>query len=335
MIDLSTDYLGLKLRSPIVASSSPLCRDLDNLRKIEAAGAGAVVLHSLFEEQVMMDSFWFDGFLNQGADSFPEAMGYFPDQKSYATDPAGYLKHIENARKAVKMPVIGSLNGVSTGGWIKYAREIESAGADALELNVYYLATSMQTPAQEIEQSYCELVRDIKNQVRIPVAVKLSPYFTAIANMCRQLALAGVDALVLFNRFYQPDFDVETREVLQNLSLSTSDDLRMRLHWVGVLSPYLPTHLAITGGVHTAEDVVKGIMAGAQVVMMTSALLSRGIDYLARVETDLVAWLKAHEYRSIGEVRGSMNSASVADPSAFSRANYLKVLNSYSPKGQI
>ena len=333
MIDLATDYLGLKLRSPIVASSSPLWRDLDNLRKLEAAGAGAVVLHSLFEEQVMMEAFWFDGFLNQGSDSFPEAMGYFPDRKSYALDPSQYLTHIEKARKAVRMPVIGSLNGVSTGGWIKFARDIESAGADALELNSYYLATSMQTPAQEVEQSYCELVRDIKNQVRIPLAIKLSPNFTAIANMCRQLVLAGADALVLFNRFYQPDFDVEKREVATSLSLSTSDDLLMRLHWIAVLSPYLRSQLAITGGVHTATDVVKGIMAGAQVVMMTSALLRQGIDYLTRVESDLVAWLEAHECGSIGELRGAMNGASIADPSAFTRANYLKVLSSYEQWG--
>jgi dihydroorotate dehydrogenase (fumarate) len=332
MIDLSTNYLGLKLRSPIVASASPLSKDLDNLRRFEAAGAGAVVLHSLFEEQIMMDSFWFDGFLNQGSDSFPEAMGYFPDQKSYHLDPRDYLRHIEDARRTVKIPVIGSLNGVSTGGWIKYARDIESAGADALELNIYYLATSIQTTAQEIEQSYCELVRDIKNQVRIPVAVKLSPYFTAIANICRQLDLADVDALVLFNRFYQPDFDLETREVVQNLNLSTSDELRLRLHWVALLSPYLRPQLAITGGVHTAEDVVKSVMAGAQVAMMTSALLKRGIDYLSVVESDLVTWLEAHEYHSIAELRGSMNSAAVADPSAFTRANYLKVLNTFSVK---
>lgn len=330
MIDLSTNYLGLSLRSPIVASSSPLWRSVDNIVQLEESGAGAVVLHSLFEEQIMLDSFWFDSFLNQGSDSFPEAMGYFPEPKSYAVDPKGYLRLIEDARKAVKMPVIGSLNGVSTGGWIKYAREIESAGADALELNIYFLATSIQTTAQEIEQSYCELVRDIKDQVRIPVAVKLSPHFTAIANLCRQLDLAGADALVLFNRFYQPDFDLETREVVQNLNLSTSDELRLRLHWVALLSPYLRPQLAITGGVHTAEDVVKSIMAGAQVVMMTSALLKRGIEYLDLLESDLLTWLEAHQYQSLNELRGCMNAGSVADPSAFTRANYLKVLSSYS-----
>jgi len=332
MIDLSTNYLGLALRSPIVASASPLWKEIENLARLEAAGAGAVVLHSLFEEQIMMDSFWFNGFLNQGSDSFPEAMSYFPDEKSYQIDPRGYLKHIESARKKLTIPVIASLNGVSTGGWIRYAREIESAGADALELTIYFLPASMQATAHDIEQSYCELVRDIKNQLRIPIAVKLSPYFTAMANFCRQLDLAGVDALVLFNRFYQPDFDLETREVVQNLYLSSSDELRLRLHWVALLSPYVRPQLAITGGVHTAEDVVKGIMAGAQVVMMTSALIKRGIDYVGLVESDLVTWLEAHEYKSIGELRGAMNSASVSNPTALTRANYLKVMNSFMPK---
>jgi dihydroorotate dehydrogenase (fumarate) len=335
LIDLSTTYLGLNLRSPIVASSSPLCRDLDNLRRLEAAGAGAVVLHSLFEEQIMLDSFWLDGFLNQGSDSFPEALSYFPDQKSYHNDPGLYLSHLATARKTLKIPVIGSLNGVSTGGWIKYAKEIESAGASALELNVYYLATSMQITAQEIEQNYCELVRDIKAQVKIPVAVKLSPYFTAIGNMCRQLVSSGADALVLFNRFYQPDFNVETREVNQNLNLSTSDELRLRLHWTALLSPYLRAEIAITGGIHTVDDVVKSIMAGAQVVMTTSALLKRGIDYLGILESDLETWLEAHNCSSINELRGAMNSAAVTDTSAFTRANYLKTINSYSLKSAV
>jgi dihydroorotate dehydrogenase (fumarate) len=335
MIDLSTTYLGLTLRSPIVASSSPLCRDLDSLRRLEAAGAGAVVLHSLFEEQIMLDSFWFDGFLNQGSDSFPEALSYFPDQRSYQNDPTSYLRHVSAARKSLGMPVIASLNGVSTGGWIKYAKEIEAAGASALELNIYYLPTSLQTTAQEIEQNYCELVRDIKSQVTIPVAVKLSPSFTAIGNMCRQLASAGADAIVLFNRFYQPDFDLETREVAQNLNLSTSDELRLRLHWIALLSPYLSTELALTGGVHTVQDVVKGIMAGAQVVMTTSALLKRGIDYLEILESDLETWMEAHNVESINSLRGCMNCASVADPTAFTRANYLKTINSYSLKAAV
>ena len=332
MIDLSTNYLGLNLRRPIVASSSPLSKEMENIRKMEEAGAGAVVLHSLFEEQIMMESFWFDRFLNEGADCFPEAMSYFPEKESYKLDPSGYLKHIEAARKAVKIPVIGSLNGVSTGGWIKYAREIESAGADALELNIYFMATSIQTTSQEIEQSYCELVRDIKAQVRIPVAVKLSSSFTAMANMCRQLDLAGADALVLFNRFYQPDFDLESREVVERLELSTSEELRARLHWVALLSPYLRPQLAITGGVHTANDVLKSMMAGAQVAMMTSALLKRGIGYIEIVEQDLLTWMESHECNSIKEIRGSMNAAAVSDPSAFTRANYLKLLNSYVAK---
>jgi dihydroorotate dehydrogenase (fumarate) len=283
----------------------------------------------------MLDSFWLNGFLNQGSDAFPEAMSYFPEQKSYQIDPSGYLKHIEQARKELKIPVIASLNGVSTGGWVKYARDIESAGADALELNIYFLATSMQSTAQEIEQSYCELVRDIKSQLRIPLAVKLSPYFTAIANVCRQLDLAGVDALVLFNRFYQPDLDIEAREVVRSLNLSTSEELRLRLHWVALLSPYLRPELAITGGIHTAQDVVKGIMAGAQVVMMASALYKRGIDYLGLVECDLLTWLESHEYQSIGELRGALNCASVSDPTAFTRANYLKVVSNYSARAVV
>jgi dihydroorotate dehydrogenase (fumarate) len=280
----------------------------------------------------MMESFWFDRFLNEGADCFPEAMSYFPEKDSYKLDPSAYLKHIEAARKAVKIPVIGSLNGVSTGGWIKYARQIESAGADALELNIYFMATSIQTTSQEIEQSYCELVRDIKAEVRIPVAVKLSSSFTAMANMCRQLELAGADALVLFNRFYQPDFDLESREVVERLELSTSEELRARLHWVALLSPYIRPQLAITGGVHTANDVLKSMMAGAQVVMMTSALLKRGIGYIEIVEQDLLTWMESHDCNSIKEIRGSMNAAAVSDPSAFTRANYLKLLNSYVAK---
>ncbi len=204
----------------------------------------------------------------------------------------------------------------------------KSAGADAQELTIYYLATNIQTTAQQIEQSYCELVRDVKSQLRIPIAVKLSPYFTGLANLCRQLDLAGVDALVLFNRFYQPDFDLETREVIPNLDLSTSDELRLRLHWIALLSPYLRPPLAITGGVHTAHDVLKGIMAGAEVVMMTSALLKRGIDYLGLVESDLLTWLESHGHNSLGELRGCMSSASIADPSAYTRANYLKVVTS-------
>jgi dihydroorotate dehydrogenase (fumarate) len=329
MIDLATKYLGLQLRSPIVASSSPLSQDLDNLRKLEAAGAGAVVMHSLYEEQIMLDAFWMKGFLSQGSDGFPEAMSYFPDRNAYAVDPAGYLKHLEAARKAVKMPVIGSLNGVSTGGWIRYAREIESAGADALELNIYYLATSLQTTAQEVEQSYGELVRDIKNQVRIPVSVKLSPYFTAVANMCRQLVLAGVDGLVLFNRFYQPDIDLDAQEVRPTLKLSNSSELLPRLRWLAVLAGRVRASLSCSGGVHTAEDAIKALMAGAHTVQVVSALLQHGPEYLATLKTDMLHWLEEHEFDSLAQLRGSLSLQRCPQPQAFERSNYMRVLQTW------
>jgi dihydroorotate dehydrogenase (fumarate) len=329
MIDLSAKYLGCQLRSPLVASSSPLCKELDSLRRIEEGGAGAVVLHSLFEEQITLESEWLDGFLNEGAESYAEATSYFPDQHSYHVDPGSYMRHIEAAKRTLTIPVIGSLNGASAGGWIRYAKDMESAGADALELNIYYLPTSPQTTSADVEHSYIELVRYVKDQVRIPVAVKLPPYFTAMANMARQLEEAGADAVVLFNRFYQPDFDLDTLEVTPNLKLSTSDELRLRIHWVALLYPYVKLQLAITGGVHTAIDIVKGIMAGAQVVMLTSALLERGVPYLTKLHRDLIEWMGEREYTSIAQMRGSMSASAVSNPSAFMRANYIKVLSSY------
>ena len=329
MIDFSTQYLGCRLRSPLVASSSPLCKTMDNLRRLDEAGVGAVVLHSLFEEQITLESEWLDCFLNEGAESFSEASSYFPDQRSYQLDPSSYLRHLEAAKKSLSIPVIGSLNGASPGGWMSYAKDMESAGADAIELNIYYLPTGPETTAADVEHSYVDLVGYVKEQVRIPVAVKLPPYFTAMANMARQLEDAGADALVLFNRFYQPDFDLETFEVTPNLKLSTSDELRLRLHWVALLFPYIRMQLAITGGVHTAVDVVKSIMAGAQVVMLTSALLERGIPYLAKINHDLTEWMQEREYTSITQMRGSMSASAVSNPSAFTRANYIKVLSSY------
>ncbi|HYL74746.1 MAG TPA: dihydroorotate dehydrogenase-like protein [Bryobacteraceae bacterium] len=329
MIDLSTGYLGLKLRSPLVASASPICKDLANLQKLEECGAGAVVLHSLFEEQINAEAETLDRFLSAGAESYAESLSYFPDLQNYSMGPKAYLDHIQRAKKALRIPVIGSLNGVSTGGWIRYAREIEDAGADALELNIYFLPTSLEIQGREIEDSYCDLVEAVKAQVHIPVAVKLGPYFTSMANMAYRLDRAGADALVLFNRFYQPDFDIETLEVAPHLTLSTSEDLRLRLHWVALLSRQIRPELAITGGIHTAEDVLKGIMAGAQVVMLTSALLKHGIEYLRDLATNVVEWMDRHEYESIRQMRGSMNAAAVAEPAAFERANYLKVLGSY------
>jgi dihydroorotate dehydrogenase (fumarate) len=332
VIDLSTGYLGLKLRSPLVASASPMSKDLEKLRKLEDSGAAAVVLHSLFEEQINAEAEMLDNFLSAGSESYAESLSYFPDLKTYSMGPKVYLDHLQRARRLLRMPLIGSLNGVSTGGWLQYARQIEDAGADALELNIYFLPTSFEVQGREIEDRYCDLVEAVKAQVQIPVAVKLGPYFTSMANMAYRLDRAGADALVLFNRFYQPDFDIETLEVTPRLTLSTSEELRLRLHWVALLSRQIRPELAITGGVHTHEDVLKSIMAGAQVVMLTSALLERGIGYLRELENAVVEWMIRHEYESIRQMRGSMNAAAVAEPAAFERANYLKVLGSYTLK---
>ena len=329
MTDLTSRYLGLPLRSPLVVSASPLAKDLANLRRMEDAGAAAIVLHSLFEEQIKAEEESLDRLLTEGADSYAEALSYFPNLSSYGMGPDAYLEHIRRAKRAAGIPIIASLNGVSTGGWIRYAREIEEAGADALELNIYFLPTSLEIEGREIEASYCDLVEAVKSKIRIPVAVKLAPYFTSMANVAARLDRAGADALVLFNRFYQPDFDLEALAVTPRLTLSTSDELRLRLHWVAVLSRAVRCELAITGGVHTPEDVLKGIMAGAQVVMLTSALLKHGIEYLREIESGVVEWMEKHEYESISQMRGSMNAAAAAEPAAFERANYIKVLGSY------
>jgi dihydroorotate dehydrogenase (fumarate) len=329
MIDLSVRYLGLPLSSPLVASSSPLTGRLDEIRRMEDAGAAAVVLPSLFEEQIELESQHLDHHLSRGAESYSEAISYFPDLGRYHLGPEAYLEHLRRAKAAVGVPVIASLNGVSTGGWVRYARLMEEAGADALELNVYYMATDLDRTAPEIELMYLELARAVKTSVRIPVAIKLGHAFTAAAHFARRLDQSGVDALVLFNRFYQPDFDLERLEVVPTLTLSHSSELLLRLHWVAVLYGRIRADLAITGGVHTAVDVLKAMMAGARVAMMTSALLEQGVGHLARVRADLLAWMDAHEYESIRQMQGSMSHRSVPDPSAFERANYLRVLGSY------
>ena len=328
MPDVSTSYLGLKLRNPLVASSSPLCKNIDNICRLEDAGASAVVLHSLFEEQINLESFELDRWLEPN-EGFVEAQSYLPDLTSYNIGPEGYVEHIASAKKSVRIPVIGSLNGVSSGGWIRYARLIEQAGADALELNIYYLPTNLNMTGAQVEMMHTELVEEVKASIRIPVAVKLGPYFSATPNMMVKLDNAGVNGLVLFNRFYQPDFDLENLEVVPNLALSNSSELLMRLHWVAILYGQVKADMAITGGVHTAEDVVKSMMAGARVSMMTSALLRHGIPYLGEVEKNLVEWLDEHEYESIAEMQGSMSRRAVADPEAFERANYMRVLSSY------
>jgi dihydroorotate dehydrogenase (fumarate) len=329
MVDLSTRYLGFHLRNPLIASSSPLTEDLETLRRLEEAGIAAVVLPSLFEEQIIEESERLDYGLSYGEESFAEALRYFPDLHHYNMGPEGYLEHIRRAKAALSIPVIASLNGVTTGGWIRYARLMEEAGADALELNIYYLPTSPDESSQAVEENYVRLVRDVVASVRIPVAVKLSPYFSSLPYMARRFEEAGAAALVLFNRFYQPDIDLEALEVVPNLVLSTSYELRERLRWVAILYPQVRLDLAITGGVHTAEDVLKAMMVGAKAVTMASALLRHGPDHVRRLLEDIRRWMEEHEYVSIKQMQGSMCRQRVANPAAYERANYMRVLSSF------
>ncbi|HNS64677.1 MAG TPA: dihydroorotate dehydrogenase-like protein [Anaerolineaceae bacterium] len=329
MIDLSTQYLGLKLKNPLVASASPLSKKVDTVKKLEDAGIGAVVMYSLFEEQIIHESHALDYFLSHGTESFSEALTYFPDMEHYNVGPDGYLDMIRKLKESVQVPVIASLNGISTGGWVDYARKMEQAGADALELNIYFLPTDLELEGIALEDAYVELVRSVRAQVKIPLAVKLSPYFTALPNFARKLVGAGANGLVLFNRFYQPDLDIETLEVVPDLVLSTSDELRLPLRWTAILYGRLQADLALTTGVHSVEDVVKATMAGARVSMMASELLSRGIGRVSEILADLEKWLETYEYHSIQQMLGSMSQQAVADPAAFERANYMKVLQSF------
>jgi dihydroorotate dehydrogenase (fumarate) len=329
MIDLSTRYLGLSLASPLVASASPLSESLGSIRAMEDAGAAAVVLHSLFEEQIDVESEHLDRYLSHGAESHPEALDYFPDLAGYNLGPDGYLEHLRRAKEAVGIPIIGSLNGVSTGGWIEFARKMQQAGADALELNIFYVPTDPALSGVQVERMYVDLVRDVKASVSIPVAVKLGHAFSAPANLARHLDVVGADGLVLFNRFYLPDFDLESLEVTPRLTLSSPYELLLRLHWVAILYRHVKADLAVTGGVHGSAQVLKSMMAGARVAMMTSAILQNGIEHFARVRADLLDWMEAHEYASIAQMQGSMSYRSVAEPAAFERANYMKVLSSY------
>jgi dihydroorotate dehydrogenase (fumarate) len=332
MIDLSTRYLGLKLRNPLVVSASPLCKEISNLHQMEDSGASAIVLHSLFEEQINVESNELDRFLWDGSDVGAESTTIFPDLQSYNIGPDGYLEHIRHAKQSLSIPVIASLNGVSRGGWVSYASEMQQAGADAIELNVYFIPADAASGSDEIEKLYLDLVKEVRNTVSIPVAVKVGPYFSAFANMAQRLEAAGADGIVLFNRFYQPDFDLDALEVKPALTLSNSSELLLRLHWAAMLYGQLRADIAITGGVHTAEDVVKSMMSGARVTMLASALLEHGIGYLRPLRNQLEAWLEKHEYESIQQMQGSMSQQNVPNPKAFQRANYMKVLSSYAVK---
>jgi dihydroorotate dehydrogenase (fumarate) len=330
-MNLSTNYLGMTLKNPIVASSSPLSYTVDSIRRLEDAGAAAVVMYSLFEEQIGFDSYYIDYHLTQGIDSYAESISYFPDMQSYNVGPDEYMNLIRRAREAVDIPIIGSLNGASVGGWTDYATLIEEAGADALELNIYYLPANPEVTGIEIETLYLDILSAVRQAVTIPVAVKLSPFFSSIANMASRLADHGADGLVLFNRFYQPDFDLENLEVAPRLVLSNSNELRLPLRWVAILYGRLSVDFAITSGIHTSQDVIKGLMAGANVTMMASELLQNGVRRIGQVLNELVTWLSEHEYESVMQMIGAMSQKHCAEPAAFERANYMKMLQSYRP----
>lgn len=332
MVDLSTTYLGLSLKNPLVAAASPLSKKVDTVRRLEDAGISAVVMYSLFEEQITHESIALDHFLNRGTESFAESLSYFPSIENYNIGPEEYLELIHTLKAKVEIPVIASLNGISAGGWIDYAQKMEQAGADALELNIYFVPTSTTVSSQELEDAYVELVASLRSKVHIPLAVKLSPYFTSLPHLAKRLVGAGANGLVLFNRFYQPDLDIETLEVKPNLKLSTSDDLRLPLRWTAILHKQVKADLALTSGVHTAQDVVKAVMAGANVTMLASALLHNGISYATELRADLEKWLVEYEYESIKQMCGSMSQKSVANPAAFERANYMKALTSFDSK---
>jgi dihydroorotate dehydrogenase (fumarate) len=331
--DLTTDYLGLTLRSPLVVGAcAPLTENLDQLKRLEDAGAAAIVLHSLFEEQLRQETLDYEHHLTHGTESFAEALSYFPEPDIFHVGPESYLEHIRKAKAQLDVPIIASLNGSTIGGWTAYAKQIEQAGADALELNLYSVPTAFEQSSTEVEQADLEIVRAITSSVAIPVAVKLSPFFSNLANFTKQLSdHAGINGLVLFNRFYQPDIDLENLEVYPHLLLSTPQEMRLPLRWIAILYGTLPVDFAGTSGIHMAEDVVKMLMAGANVTMLVSALLRHGIEHLQTIEADLYQWMIEHEYDSVAQLRGCMSQVSCPDPSAFERAQYMRALQSYVP----
>jgi len=332
MVDITTTYLGKKLRSPLVASASPLSEKVENIKRMEDAGAGAVVLYSLFEEQIRREREAMQHYLLYGTESFAEALTYFPEPEEYHAGTEDYLKLIADAKASVDIPVIASLNGSSLGGWTKFARKMEEAGADALELNIYYIPTNMNMTGEEVENTYIDILHAVKSAVQIPVAMKLSPFFSNMAYMAKRLDMGGANGLVLFNRFYQPDIDIETREVTPNVILSTPQAMRLPLTWVAILYGRIQADMAATSGIHTPTDVIKMIMAGANVTMMASALLRGGIDHLRVVEQGLRQWMEEHEYESVDQMRGSVSQINAEDPSAFERTQYMRALKTYQPR---
>lgn len=328
-MNLTTNYMGLKLKNPLVPSASPLTWSIDNVKALEDAGAAAIICHSLFEEQITHESGELDHYLSHGTESYAEAISYFPEAKEFRLGPVEYLDLIADIKKAVDIPVIGSLNGVSSGGWVKYAKNIQEAGADALELNIYYIPTDINMSSEKVENMYIETVKAVKANVTIPVAVKLSPFFTSMANFAKKLDDVGVDALVMFNRFYQPDFNLEKLEVVPNLMLSTNWEMRLPLRWIAILYGQIKASMALTSGVHSSEDIIKVMMAGGDVAMTCSEILMNGIKRVKELLDGVKNWMEANEYESIDMMKGSMSQKSVAEPAAFERANYMKTLHSY------
>lgn len=329
-MNLETTYLGLKLKNPLVPSASPLSNDIDAVKKLEEAGASAIVMYSLFEEQISLENRALDHFINTPSDSFAEALSYFPEPEEYHNLHAEeYLDQIKELKKSVDIPIIASLNGVSEGGWMSYAINMQEAGADALELNIYYIAGDPSMSASDVEDMYINDLIAVKNSVDIPVSVKLGPYFSSFGNMAVKLEKAGADGLVLFNRFYQPDINLDTLEVEPSLELSSSFEKRLPLRWIAMLRPHLKCSLAATTGIHTAKDVIKMTLAGADVSMMASVLLFNGPKILSQIENEMTEWMEENEYGSLEEMKGAMSSASVADPIAFERANYIKILQGF------
>ncbi len=329
MTDLTTTYLGLNLKNPLVASASPLSKKAENAKKLEDAGVSAIVMYSLFEEQIIHDSLELDHYLTRGTNSFAEAMTYLPDIGTYNMGPEKYLDHLSALKKELSIPVISSLNGVSKGGWVRYARLMQEAGADAVELNMYYLSADPDLGGQELEDNYVDLVTEVKAALDIPLAVKLSPFITSLPNFVRRLTTAGADGLVLFNRFYQPNFDLDELEVVRSLELSDSRDLLLPLRWISILYGKVEADFALTSGIHTAQDVLKAMMAGAKVAMTASMVLHDGYESVTTVLENLKSWMEAHEYESIKQMQGSMSQQSVAEPAAFERSNYIQILSEF------
>ncbi|HUI28691.1 MAG TPA: dihydroorotate dehydrogenase-like protein [Candidatus Acidoferrales bacterium] len=329
MIDLKTKYLGLQLKNPIVPSASPLSKNLDSMKRLEDAGASAIVMYSLFEEEIAHESAELDHYLHYGTESYPEALTYMPSAAEYNLEPDAYVDLLRKAKESLGIPVIPSLNGITPGGWIKYAKHFEDAGADAIELNVYYIATDERLTSLDIEERYIDVLSEVKEAVKIPVAVKLSPYFSSLPNLAARLVKAGADGLVFFNRFYQPDINLDELEVIPGVALSDSTASRLPMRWIAIFYGKLKVDLAASSGIHTAEDVIKTVMVGADITMMCSALLQNGAGHIAKILADMTLWFEEHEYESVAQMKGSMSQKSVADPGAFERANYIKALNRF------